>query len=61
MEYVIIQNKKDFKPLMKKYNSKWETQPFLWDTFKEETCYIPSEDCFISLKRAKELNYKLNT
>lgn len=55
MNYIIIKNRKDFKPLMKKYNSKWKA--YLWDTFQDETCYIPEKDCFISLQKAKEVKF----
>jgi len=46
-----------FKLIMHKYNKDWKQ--YMWSTFRENTCYIPNEDCFISLDKALELNYKV--
>lgn len=55
MKYIILKTKEDFNNIMKKYNKNWKD--YLWDSFKENTCYIPSENCFISLEKAKEFKY----
>jgi hypothetical protein len=53
MDYILIKTKEDFKKVRTKYKSDnlcWKL--YMWDFFKEKTCYIPDEDCFISQKKA---------
>jgi hypothetical protein len=54
-EYIILKTKDDFRNTMKVYNKDWEI--YMWDSFRENTCYIPSENCFVSLDKAKELGF----
>jgi len=56
MKYIQIKTKDEFKELIK--STKWKGSSFLWDHFRENTCYIPSEDCFISLEKALKLTNK---
>lgn len=52
-----LKSKEAFKKCAEKYKNKstlgWKM--YMWDWFKENTCYMPSKDCFISLERAIEL------
>lgn len=50
MKYIQLHSKKQFQEVMGQYNAKWKT--YMWDLFKENTCYIPEENCFISLDKA---------
>jgi len=50
MKYIQLKTKEQFKETMTQYNSKWKL--YMWDHFKENTCYIPDENCFISLDKA---------
>lgn len=52
MEYIQLHTKENFKTVMNNYQKKHSL--YMWDHFKSETCYIPAENCFISLQRAKE-------
>jgi len=52
-----LKTKQQFKEVMLQHKAKWKV--WMWDTFREETCYIPSENCFISLDRAKKLDYEI--
>jgi len=54
MNYIQIQNKSDFHKIVK--SKKWKS--YMWDLFKENTCYIPDEDCFISLEKAENGKYR---
>lgn len=52
--------KEEFKHLKLKYekssNACWKM--YMYNFFKKETwCYYVDEDCFISLKKAKELGF----
>ena len=55
MKYVRLKTLEDFK---KHVTGKWAKDIWLWNTFRENTCYVPSEQFFISLDRAKQLNYE---
>lgn len=46
-----------FKLIMHKYNEDYKQ--YMWSTFRESTCYIPAEKCFISLDKALKLNYEI--
>lgn len=50
-----LKTKEDFKKARDKYEKKssisWEM--YMWDWFRENTCYIEEDDCFISLGKAK--------
>lgn len=52
INYIQLKTKEDFISIMKLYKSNWKI--YMWDLFKENTCYIPGENCFISLDKAKE-------
>lgn len=54
MTYIRLKTKEQFKETV---GDKWKKETWLWDTFREETCYIPLENCFISLDRAIKLGY----
>jgi hypothetical protein len=58
MEYVQLKTKQDFKKAKEKYISAgseicWKM--YMWDFFRSKTCYIPQEDCFISLDKAQKI------
>ena len=53
MEYIQLKTKEQFKEVMKKYNKNWKL--YMWGTFRENTCYLPSENYFISLDKAEKL------
>ena len=55
MKYIRILNKKDFNKVMEEYNSNYKNS--MWDFCKSKTCYVPSENCFITLEKAQKLNY----
>ena len=55
MNYIILKTKDDFRKAMKIYKKDWKL--YMWDFFKENTCYIPSENYFINLDKAKKLGY----
>lgn len=55
MKYIQLKTKEQFKEVMSQYNKDWK--PYMWDTFRENTCYIPEENCFISLDKAVRLGY----
>ena len=55
MNYILVKTKDHFKQLMAQYEREWKL--YMWDAFKEKTCYIPNENCFISLNRAEKLGY----
>ena len=57
MEYIQLKTKEQFKSVMKEYNSNWGI--WMWDAFRENTCYVPSENYFISLDKAIKINNKL--
>jgi hypothetical protein len=48
-----LKTKEEFKEAKKKYEGKssisWKM--YMWYWFKENTCYIEEEDCFIGLGR----------
>ena len=52
-----IKSREEWFILKKKYkeysNKEWGIG--LWNYFKEETCYIPEDDCFINLEKAIKL------
>jgi len=54
-----LKSREDFKKCANEYKDKstlkWEM--FMWDWFKEDTCYMPEEDCFISLDKAIKLKF----
>ena len=52
-----LRTKEQFKQVMKEYNCSWEL--FMWNHFKDETCFIPQEKVFISLNRAIEYGYEV--
>lgn len=52
-----LKTKEQFNKVMQEHNKTWKD--WMWDTFKKDTCYIPSENCFISLEKAKELGYDI--
>ena len=56
MEYIRLATKEDFKKAMKTYDKKWRL--YMWELFKKNTCYVPSEDYFISLEKAEKLGFK---
>jgi len=49
VEYIQLKSKKHFVEVMGQYGVNHKS--WIWDTFKENTCYIPKENCFISLDR----------
>ena len=53
MEYIQLKTKEQFKEVMKEYNTTWKD--WMWDGFRENTCYVPSENYFISLDKAEKL------
>lgn len=53
MKYIQLKTKEQFKEVMKEHNKKHNS--YMWDGFKENTCYVPSEDYFISLDKAEKL------
>jgi hypothetical protein len=53
MKYIQLKTKEDFRNTMKEYNKDWKL--YMWDTFKGDTCYVPSENYFISLDKAEKL------
>ena len=57
---ILLKSKEDFikcKDTFKHESTlSWKIEN--WNWFREQTCYYPSEDCLISLSKAKEL--KLN-
>jgi hypothetical protein len=55
MTYIRLKTVEEFKQVMEDYGRDWK--PYLWQAFKEDTCYIPLENCFISLDRAIKLGY----
>lgn len=55
MRYIQLKSKEHFKVAMKQYKKDWK--PYMWNTFKEDTCYLPEENCFLSLSKAIELGY----
>ena len=57
MKYIILKTKEQFKEVMKIYSKDWKL--YMWDAFKSDTCYVPSENYFISLDRAKKLGEEL--
>lgn len=57
MKYIQLHTKEQFKEVMKSYNKNWEL--FMWYEFEGETCYIPEENCFINLERAKKFGTEL--
>lgn len=50
-DYIILKTKEDFKEVIKNYKSKWRSCAWFWNNFKENTCYIPTQDCFSSLDK----------
>jgi len=50
MKYIQLKSKEQFREVMQEYDKKHKLH--MWDLFKETTCYIPEEDCFISLDKA---------
>lgn len=52
MNYIQLKSKEHFKEVMKQYNSKWKA--YMWDYFESDTCYIPEENCFISLDKVNK-------
>jgi len=57
MEYIQLKTKEEFKDTMYLYSKKHKL--YMWCFFKEQTCYIPEEDTFISLEKAKNLKFNL--
>lgn len=55
MEYIQIKTKREFRRIVK--NTKHKL--YMWDLFRENTCYVPEEDCFISVSKARELGFKI--
>lgn len=53
MKYIILDTKDKFNEVMKLYGKTDKWQLYLWNFFKENTCYIPEEDSFINLEKAK--------
>ena len=53
MEYIQLKTKEHFKEVMKEYNTTWKD--WMWDRFRENTCYLPSENYFMSLDKAEKL------
>lgn len=53
MKYIQLKTKQQFKDVMKEYNKKHES--WMWEAFRENTCYVPSENYFISLDKAEKL------
>jgi hypothetical protein len=52
-----LRSKEDFKKCRDEYKgvSSISWKMYMWSFFRSETCYIPSQDCFISLDKAIEL------
>lgn len=55
MEYIQLKTKEQFKQAMKEHNKTDKWGDWMWNHFKENTCYVPSEDYFISLDKAEKL------
>ena len=55
MKYIQLHTKEDFKSVMKKYNN--GAHLYMWEHFKNETCYVPDKGFFISLEKAKQIKY----
>jgi len=53
-QYIRLKTKEQFKEVV---SDKWKGKVWLWDTFRDDTCYVPDREYFISLSRAKELGY----
>lgn len=53
MKYIQLKTKQQFNTVMKEYDKKHKD--WMWDHFRENTCYIPSENIFISLDKAQKL------
>ena len=54
MKYIRLKTKEQFKEIV---SGKWKKETWLWNTYKEDTCYVTEGEYFISLSRAKELGY----
>ncbi len=54
-----LKSKEDFKKCAKEYKdtSTLGWKMYMWDWFEKKTCYVPSEDCLISLDKAVELKF----
>lgn len=59
MKYILLKTKDDFKRIKEEYKNISKTcwKMYMWDLFRSKTCYVPNEDCFISLDKAKNLGY----
>lgn len=57
MECIRLKTKQEFEDVMKGRNKSWGL--YMWDTFRENTCYIPEYNCFVSLNRAIELKFNI--
>lgn len=55
MKYIQLKSKEQFKEVMKEYSKTDKWKLYMWDLFRENTCYIPTEDYFISLDKAEKL------
>ena len=62
MKYIHLKTKQDFKKAKNIYINEESSicwKMYMWDFFKSKTCYIPQEDCFISLDKAQKLGFEL--
>ena len=55
MEYIQLKTKEQFNQVMKEHNKTNKWGDWMWNHFKENTCYVPSEDYFISLDKVEKL------
>lgn len=51
-----IHKKADFNKIV---SEKYKGQSYMWNYFQDETCFIPEENYFISLDKAKKLGYEI--
>lgn len=52
-----LKTKQQFKDIKEQHNLSWKL--YMWNYFKDETCYIPQEKVFISLDRAIEYGHEI--
>ena len=52
-KYIRLKTKEQFDEVIKDRSKTW-----MWNSFKEDTCYLPEEKSFISLNKAIQLGYE---
>jgi hypothetical protein len=59
MHVIRLKSKEEFKKCASVYKdaSTFGWKIHMWNWFKENTCYIPGEDCLISLNKAIERKF----